>query len=469
MERIIYYRPWEILLLLKWTLLHGEWNERLARPLHGEEEFNHLINLTAEVINSARLPSNYDALPLFMRNMAYQQFWLQEGVSSTGLARQSFIFGGLPENHRFRNVFRENLRLDIPDFIDMTLMLLPKILSDDPPVLSRNWFASVQYFQTGMVDSFLDALSLDIQGARNLVKSRPTKDINWELFERTPFQSHPLLRVQPINAQLQYVPLSKALLSKTLELFVYRFLRDLDAAEFMKAFGPLFERYVLRLLDYADIRYLNEDQLISACAGSKVVDALIFDGADNIFLDAKGIEFPEIGMITHLSDIVRDRAKPSILKAIDQAYSTLTALRTVSADTVPLGVGKNYLFVVTMQDTFLGNGSDFFKMVGEDELTKIQQRYSGMALIPADHMYFVAIRDLEILCSLVKQGVTTFAQTLNKAREDDSALGTKKFVFVQHLFEHPEKLELISFLQEEIERVYSRCASAFISGKNVGL
>jgi hypothetical protein len=235
----------------------------------------------------------------------------------------------------------------------------------------------------------------------------------------------------------------------------------------MKAFGPLFERYVLRLLDYADVPYWKEEQLMTVCPGSKVVDALIRDGDDNILLDAKGIEFPEIGMITHLADIVRDRAKPSILKAIDQAYSTIAALHSANADTLALGVGRNYLFVVTMQDTFLGNGSDFFRMVGEDELTRIQQRYAGLDLIPANHMYFVAVQDLEVLCSLVKQGATSFAETLNSAREDDSAGESKKFVFVQHLLDRHEEPELASFLQIEIDRVFARCEAAFANGGNV--
>lgn len=469
LERVCHYRPWEILLLYKWALLHGEWNDRLARPMRGEVEFNHLVNLVGEVINCARLPSHYDALPLFMRNMAYQQFWLQDGLSGAGLARQSFIFAGLPENHRFRSVFRKNLGLDIPDFIDMSLLLLPKILLTEPPAFTRDWFRpAVGYLQTGTIDAFLDALSLDVEGARHLAELKPIKDINWELFERTPFQSRPLLRVQPQYAQPQYVPLSKVLLSRTLELFVYRFLRDLDAVQFMKAFGPLFERYVLRILDYGGVEYWNEKQLISTCPGSKVVDALIRDGADNILLDAKGIEFPEIGMITHLADIVRDRAKPSILKAIDQAYSTIAALHSKGAGTVRLGVGRNYLLVVTMQDTFLGNGSDFFRMVGEDELTKIQQRYAGMAFIPADQMYFVAIQDLEVLCSLVRQGATTLAQTLDKAREDDSAGETKKFVFLQHLLERHEEPELVSFLAEEIDRVFARCAAALQNNRPMG-
>lgn len=458
LERIRHYRPWEILLLFKWALLHGEWRDSLTRPMRGEGEFHHLVNLTGEVFNCARLPSHYDALPLFMRNMAYQQFWLQGGLSGGGLSRQSFIFGGLPENHGFRRVFRERLHLDIPDFLEMSVMLLPKILlEEEPPAFTRNWFApAAQRLPEGAVDAFLGALSVDVDGARDLSASKHIKDINWELFERTPFQARPLLRVAH-----QYVPLSRVLLARTLELFVYRFLRDFDAAQFMQTFGPLFERYVHRLLNYAGTPYWNEEQLIAACPGKKVVDALIPAGDDNILLDAKGIEFPEIGMITHLPDIVRDRAKPSILKAVEQAYSTVASLHSDRQSKVRLGTGRNYLLVVTMQDTFLGNGSGFFGIVGPDELERIQQRYGGTEFIPADHMYFVAIEDLEVLCSLVKNGATTFAQTLNEAREDDSVGTTKKFVFQQHLRDRHKEPELIPFLREEIDSAFARCEAAF--------
>jgi hypothetical protein len=457
-ERLRYYRPWEILLLFKWTVLHGEWRDSLTRSMRGQDEFNHLVNLTAEVFNCGRLPSHYDALPLFMRNMAYQQFWLQGGVQGGGLSRQSFIFAGLPENHGFRRVFRERLRVDIPDFVEMSLMLLPKIfLTEEPAAFTRDWFAPVaSSLPAGAVDAFLAALSVDVHGARDLAASKRTTDINWELFERTPFQARPLLRVDR-----HYVPLSKVLLARTLELFVYRFLRDLDAAQFMQTFGPMFERYVHRLLDYAGTPYWNEAQLMAACPGKKVVDALITAGEDNILLDAKGIEFPEIGMITHLPDIVRDRAKPSILKAIDQAYSTVAALQTEGGKGLRLGAGKNYLLVVTMQDTFLGNGSDFFRMVGTNELTRIQQRYGDTAYIPADHMYFVAVQDVEVLCCLVKDGATTFADALHNAREDDSVGQTKKFVFHQHLASHYKEPEMIPFLKEEIDRVFARCEAAF--------
>lgn len=457
-ERMRYYRPWELLLLLKWTLLHGEWRDGLTRKIRGDDEFNHLVNLTAEVFNCARLPSQYDAIPLFMRNMAYQQFWLQSGLQGDGIARQSFLFGGLPDSHGFRRIFRERLRLDIPEFIEMSLMLLPKILLRDEPLrFTRAWFSPIaDRFPVTAVDAFLDALSLDVQGARDLAASKRVTDLNWELFERTPFQARPILRVAH-----QYVPISKVLLSRTLELFVYRFLRDLDAAQFMQTFGPLFERYIQRLLDFAGTPYSNERQLIAVCPGKKVVDALLRTGDDNILLEAKGIEFPEIGMITHLPDIVRDRAKPSILKAIDQAYSTVAALYASDNSTIQLGRGSNYLLVITMQDTFLGNGADFFQMVGSDELEKIQRRYGGKLFIGPDHMYFITVHDLEMLCGLIKENKTTFALTLMQALHDDSSARTKKFVFHQHLVDRHERPELLPFLKEEIDRVFTRCERAF--------
>jgi hypothetical protein len=460
-DRMRHYRPWEILMLFKWALIHGEWNDRLTRPLRGEGEFNHLVNLTSEVFNCARLPSGYDAVHLFMRNMAYQQFWLQAEMQAGGLARQSLIFGGLQDNHRLRRTFREHFSVDIPEFLELSLMLVPKImLREEPPGFSKEWFSPVSStLSPGAVDGFLYALSSTVDRARNLAIAKRATDMNWELFERTPFQARPLLHVRD-----QYVPLSKALLARTLELFVYRALREFDAEDFMQAFGPMFERYVLRVLDHSGVRYFREDDLKEAYPGEKIVDVLMRDGEDNILLDAKGIEFPEIGMITHLPDIVRDRAKPSILKAIDQAHSTLAAIRR-GGNGIGLGLGRTYLLVVTMQDTFLGNGTDFFSMVRKDELERIQARYPKDAAIPAEQMYFVAVQDIEVLSQLVKSGATTFAKALRTAQQDDAVGSTKKFIFHQHLAEHFDAPSLLPFLEDEIDRIFDRCEMRFPIGE----
>lgn len=456
LERVRHYRPWEILLLLKWTLLHGEFRDVFTRPMR-PQEFDHLVNLTAEVFNCGRLPSEYNALPLFMRNMAYQQFWLQADFQGGGLARQSVIFGGLPENHGLRKAFRENVGLDIPDFVEMSVMLIPK-LQDSSPVFNRKWFSSVaQQLAPGAVDAFLNALSVDIAGAITLAAEKRATDINWELYERTPFQARPVLKWGA-----DYIPMSKVLLSRTLELFIYRFLRNRDPEQFMQTFGSLFERYVLRLLTYAGTPYWTEAQLKGVCPGRKVVDALIRDEDDNVLVDAKGIEFPEIGMITHLPEVVRDRAKPSVLKAIDQAYSTIAGLARVQEEGKPrLGPGKNYLFVVTMMDTFLGNGGDFLKIVGEEELTKIQHRHGGVALVPADQMYFVAVQDVEVLCKLVRDGATSFRVALRKAQHDDAAVLTKKFIFHQHLLDMHGEPDFIDFLNDEIDAIFARVEMRF--------
>jgi len=401
---LVIYPTWEILLLLKWIFVHGEPRDALTKPLR-ENEFGNVVNLTKEVFNCAMLPSAHEDILLFMRKMAYQQFWLQTGLHGGGLARQSLIFGGLPDGHRFRRLFRNSWGIDIPDFVELSVMLIPKLLEETSLILNSHWFSPVaNQMADGAVEKFLSALSTDLLSAKQLAGQQRYRDMDLELYERTPFLARPLLRLGT-----EYVPMSKVLLTRTLEMFVYRFLRDYDAEEFMQAFGPIFERYIHRLLTYAGTPYLDEEALKKACPGQKVVDAFIREGADNVYVEAKGIEFPELGMITHLPEVVRGRAKPSILRGIDQAYSTLAGL--ASRQGAPsLGSGANYLIVVTMMDTFVGNGSDFFSMVGMEELTKIQDRHGVGSAIPPDAMYFMSVPDLEVLCKLVKDGKNHFCR-----------------------------------------------------------
>ena len=462
-ERVRNYRPWEMLLLYKWALVHCEQNRRLSRHVRGSDEFNYLVGLAGEVANCARPPSEYGVAYLFLRSVAYQQFWLQDNLSGAGLARQSYIFGRLAFNHKFRKNFRDRLGLDIPDFIMLSMMLAPRIFVRDRLSFTREWFDPVSgAIGSGTINAFLEAISLDMESARAYALSKASRDVELELYERTPFQNKPLLRVKNVKGEWEYVPIAKAILSRALSLFIYRFLRDMDSARFMNEFGVLFEAYVHRLLEFSGCHFLDESRLMKLCPGSKVVDALIRDGNDNIFLDAKGVEFPEIGMITHLANIVRDRAKPSILKAISQASEFISSAYSSGVDC--LGAGCNYLIVVTMQDTFVGNGVDFFNMIGMGELEKIYERNRDSARIPAEHMYFMSVQDFELLVACVKQGGVTFSSALKMAVADDSVPETKKFVFSQHILSSYGLPNLIEFLSSEIDCVLARCEAAFAQG-----
>ena len=82
------YPPWRLLLLIKWTFLHGEYLSPYRKKLT-VNNFNYLLNLIHDLEGRLRFPGQYENILLFFRNMAFQQFWLQHEFSMVDFARQS--------------------------------------------------------------------------------------------------------------------------------------------------------------------------------------------------------------------------------------------------------------------------------------------------------------------------------------------------------------------------------------------
>jgi hypothetical protein len=104
------YPPWFVLLLIKLAVLHCD-------PSHPKkrnatiQDFNRLINVIHEIFGCVRLPRDYDNVFLFLKNMAFQQFWLQQPLSSADLGRQIWLFEKLATSSRVEDSFKEHLGL----------------------------------------------------------------------------------------------------------------------------------------------------------------------------------------------------------------------------------------------------------------------------------------------------------------------------------------------------------------------
>ena len=135
--------PWFLLLLLKWTIIHSDFRDVTKREL-GDAEFNRLINLMHRVDASLRLPEKYKTPLMFLRGMAYQQFWHQNTPSRSGVSRQSILFRNLDPSHRFRTWFLEQTGIGIDHWIDMSFMLLAGLLSEGRHSIRETYFDPVQ-------------------------------------------------------------------------------------------------------------------------------------------------------------------------------------------------------------------------------------------------------------------------------------------------------------------------------------
>ena len=252
------YSPWRLLLLVKWTLIHGEYLSPYRRPLT-VKSFNYLLNLMHDLQGCLRLPSEYENTFLFFRNIAFQQFWLQRKFNIPNFARQSLLFGKLEDVHPFQVKFIEKCGLSIPEFIELAMMLMTRFTIEKQVSVTAEWFRTVaDKYEIGTIQQFLDLLSIDLESLRTkLVKQQqPNSKISYEVYEKTPLRGTPLLKLDS-----KYYPFSPELLARSLETLIYDTLRSDDPGEFMNKFGSIFERYVGNSISKTGIKYFNENDL----------------------------------------------------------------------------------------------------------------------------------------------------------------------------------------------------------------
>jgi hypothetical protein len=94
------YQPWNILLALKWVFQEASPISLVQRPAT-LNDLHYILSAIRDMGGNVRMPNEYAHVTLFMRHLAFQQFWLQSGPSSDTLARQELLFSNLAENHTF--------------------------------------------------------------------------------------------------------------------------------------------------------------------------------------------------------------------------------------------------------------------------------------------------------------------------------------------------------------------------------
>lgn len=85
-------QPWLVMLLLKWAYLDPLANSLLPRPGISKDRLLSILQKVLNLSDSGRMPFDYADVRLFMRALAYQQFFYQKDDQFSDLARQELIF-----------------------------------------------------------------------------------------------------------------------------------------------------------------------------------------------------------------------------------------------------------------------------------------------------------------------------------------------------------------------------------------
>lgn len=363
------------------------------------------------------------------------------------------MFADLDKNHYISTEFVKATGLEIQDFLDLSLMALSRFLNKNEVFLPENWFSTVTAtYPSDKSQKFMETISKDIDDIRRTLRQNDDgKRLAVEHFELTPFIEFPLIKTPG-----RYVLTHRNILFRRLEYFVYDTMRGIDAAKFMDKFGELFERYVEKSIQHADVSYLTEDKIKKSLGDTgNQIDFLIEEDSANIYIDAKAVEMSFQGKTTHLSKILQDKTKQSILKAIKQSHDVIKKIVDDTACGIP-AQNDNYLLVVTFKDLYLGNGRNYYEIIAKDKMDEIYDEYKGYPCIPPENMYFISIDELDILTDILKNKSHNLSQIIDIAKQADEKPETRKFELRMHMNSLGITPQISDYLADEKDKMFKR-------------
>lgn len=371
-DNIRRYPPWFLFLLIKWTIKYGEYSSPNRRKL-SKNDFIYLINLMHDFFGVQRGPIDFGGFYMFFRTISYQQLWLQEKYTINKLGRQHRLFSTLPSGHYLKKTFFNETNISIDDFIELSFMLISRFITSNELHINSKWFDSIKSaYPIGTIDSFLELFSKEWNDLKVYLEELPKISVAYEFHEQTPLLKYPLLKIED-----KYFCFSRDLISYAVHDIIYDVVRRRNTAKFMDKFGEIFERYLEKALRLTKSKIITERELKQVLnPNEKLVDFVIVEEESNIFIDAKGIEFNKMGMVSHQKDVISDKARNSIIKGLEQYFSSLT--QCLDDSFISVSKKRNFLIIITYKDLYLGNGRDFFSEIAKERYDQIQKKISQL-------------------------------------------------------------------------------------------
>lgn len=448
-------QPWLIMLLIQWTYLDPLANHDLDRPPATQTEMLSVLQEILDLTDTGTMPDQFDDVRLFMRALAYQQFFHQTDNGLFDLARQKLIFAAVPENHYFRAKFLKQTGVPVADFLTLAFALYATIKARGPMIQRSYLFNACSNIAAPTVDAFLRLVSIDIKNLNKKLNDLDEGRSPDEYLRQTPFLRFPIIKVGA-----EYWCVSPHVLARSLGYFIYDFLKRDDVDGFNPPFGRSFEQYVNEQISASKLSFAKEKDLIKVISGEgKVVDFLVVDGEANVLIDAKGVEIAQSGMAAVKRGSVRRATKTSLIKAFEQGQEVAARLSRLKPNhPIIKHRDSTYLLAITYKELYIGNGATLAAVAGDAELQKIRAKHPQESLIPLENIYFLTINEFEELMFLVSEGRLGLVEALEMAKKADADAVSHKFIFELHINEwlrqekigkpHPLKKVLKAMLEE---------------------
>ena len=450
------YQPWDLLLLAKWTVQEAD-SVSHRRPPASLNDLHQLLNLIFDLQGHVRMPNEYGHINLFMRHLAFRQFWLQYSFDGVAIARQELLFCSLPVEHQFQRDFRRMTGLSCADFSELGWGLAAMFIGDQKRrVFHRENFLTLNAdFCARALDPFLRTISRSLNELTELLSTQGEKkrSIMDQILLPTPMVYFPIWKRGD-----DYIPFSPTLLYRAVEQFIYRTLKKNNPSEFSARFGNIFQRYVNDCLRDAHLTPLDESSLTEMLGTGKCVDYLVRDRVCSVLIEAKGVEVSGLGRVAHEAEFVVQSIKASAVKAIRQGMDTARRLKANGQH----NSSQTYLLVVTYDALHLGSNTDFTAMFGMKFIESLKMDFGDPLPIPIENVFFITIAELENLLAMIRENNTSWSQVMQRAQQNDSKPESHKFLFQQHLDSMGIQVKRLPRIQSAVDELCERCERRFI-------
>ena len=447
------YLPWELLLLIKYTFIYGEFNQQ-KKELN-KHRFDALLNKVksfSDRLDNKFLNSDHEkGIEKFVRQLAFQQFFFQDKMRKIIFGRQIILFSN--DSSFYSQKFKNSTGLDLKEFFQLEFMLWAtfnnQIIYDD------DFFKNItMHYGEDTIKRFLNLFALDYDSAKELCeRNHDLKNIQYEIIEQSPLVQFPILKHD--NKYLCY---SKKLLKERISNFIYDYLKSKISGEFCQEFGKTFERYVERLIRHFNIDYINESCLKKVKKdGGSVVDYILKSENSSILIECKAIEMPKETKENPTDRRLINSIKKTIVRGIDQ----INAVYKFSSNTSEIPTSK-FGLVLTYKEFYLGTAKQCWDEFLKNEVDN-ESKYLNETCLDLERIFIVSIKNFESLLNFSDGNLDTIMNWLEEFVKKNKDFETRSFYLGAFLNEY-SKNDKISFLEEAFTRNFQEC-EAILKGK----
>jgi hypothetical protein len=426
-------------LIAKWAF--ANWRPNDDRPEPSPDDLNFVAQSTFDAIGQLHRVDGNPAI--FIRRMAQQQIWLQRSFDASSIPRQFRILGELMVGAEAMVRFQEQFGLPAAEFAvqlahmaaDAGDMLQIESMSELRPVTPRNpehWLLVRAHLNRTVPALHQEMAAFEARGTAAEV----------EVCEQSPLVRTPFLEARNVGP----VCIHHTLLFRCLESVLFDLARSIDPRPFMNDFGPAFENYLAEVLSDLNGQVIREGELRRRLIGEgQVVDfALVSDDA-LVLIDAKGIEGHYDELYHNLPAELAARLRTSLLRAVDQAISTVNRLPP------DLQRPAVYFLCVTFKQVVVTDGIALRELTtGTDQWA--HERWSSHVLSPV-RMFFPSIYEFESLVALATTTRVPLNQLIREFSNDNSDNNTRKMYLEQHVAARHVPLVAPTVVQEAAARL----------------